>query len=291
MAYFPHTKPLKRTFRWPTWLRFFHVIIEGPKGCLPVSPLPIPPWAPTHLSIRRGRTTATHYIDADMSMRTHVTAVVRACFAVLRQIRSVRRSLSRHALLTLVRALIVSKVDYCNSVLAGIPGQLQDRLQSVLNAAARLVFSARRSERITPLLRELHWLPDPERVILQLCVLAYRGAVFMEQRRRTLLQLSLDIGRRHSTSSAFCWQSHAGGTIHQTFNARWPCFPSGFDTCVEQPAVVCQECNVADGVPSRAEDCTFPVVVWQWLGDRDCTAQYNCCLPATTDCRRLCGFF
>ena len=49
----------------------------------------------------------------------------------------------------LVRALIVSKVDYCNSVLAGIPGQLQDRLQSVLNATARLVYSARRSERIT----------------------------------------------------------------------------------------------------------------------------------------------
>ena len=43
-----------------------------------------------------------------------------------------------HALLTLVRALIVSKVDYCNSVLAGISCQLQDRLQSVLNAAARL---------------------------------------------------------------------------------------------------------------------------------------------------------
>jgi len=44
---------------------------------------------------------------------------------------------------------------------------------------------------------------------------------------------------------------------------------------------ICQECTVADDVPSRAEDCTFPVVVRQWLGDRDCTAQYNCCLPAT----------
>ena len=55
-------------------------------------------------------------------------------------------------------ALIVSKVDYCNSVLAGITGQLQERLQSVLNAVARLVFSAKRSERITPLLRELHWM-------------------------------------------------------------------------------------------------------------------------------------
>jgi len=42
-------------------------------------------------------------------------------------------------LLTLVRALIISKVDYCNSVLAGISGQLQDRLQSALNAAVHLV--------------------------------------------------------------------------------------------------------------------------------------------------------
>ena len=40
-----------------------------------------------------------------------------------------------------------------------------------------------------------------------------------------------------------------------------PYLPSGFGTCVEQPAVVCQECTVADDVPSPAEDCTFPVVV------------------------------
>ena len=115
-----------------------------------------------------------HCRRGDMAMRTHVTAVVRACFAALRQIRSMRRSLSRQALLTLVRALIVSKVDYCNSVLAGIPGQLQDRLQSVLNSAARLVFSARRSEHITPLLRELHWLRVPKQVTFRLSVLAYR---------------------------------------------------------------------------------------------------------------------
>ena len=40
----------------------------------------------------------------------------------------------------------------------------------------------------------------------------------------------------------------------------------------------------------RELNTTFPVVVWQWLGDRDCTAQYNYCLPATTDCRRFCLF-
>ena len=85
------------------------------------------------------------YVDADVTMSAHVTATIRACFAALRQIRSVRRSLSADALLTLVRALVVSKVDYCSSVLAaGISGALLQRLQSVLNAAARLVFSARK---------------------------------------------------------------------------------------------------------------------------------------------------
>ena len=86
------------------------------------------------------------YIDADVTMRAHVTATVRACFAALRQIRRVRRSLSRDALLTLLHALVVSKVDYCCSVLAGIAGTLLQRLQSVMNSATRLVFSARRSQ-------------------------------------------------------------------------------------------------------------------------------------------------
>ena len=51
-------------------------------------------------------------------MRAHVTATVRACFAILRQISSIRHSLSRPALLTLLRALVVSKLDYCSTVLA-----------------------------------------------------------------------------------------------------------------------------------------------------------------------------
>ena len=64
------------------------------------------------------------YIDCDVSLQTHVTATVRSCFAALRQIRSVRRCLPRHALLSLIRALVVSKVDYCCSVLAGVSRQL-----------------------------------------------------------------------------------------------------------------------------------------------------------------------
>jgi len=59
-------------------------------------------------------------------------------------------------------------------LLVGISGHFTDRLQSALNAAARLVFSARRSEHITPLLRNLHWLRVPERIRFRLCVRTHR---------------------------------------------------------------------------------------------------------------------
>ena len=109
----------------------------------------------------------------DVTMRTHVMAIMRSCFAALRQIRSISHSLTRHALLTLFRALLVSKVDYCNSVLTRISGHLMDRFQSVLNAAARLVFHARWSDHITPMLRELHCLRVPALIKFRLCVLTY----------------------------------------------------------------------------------------------------------------------
>ena len=59
---------------------------------------------------------------------------------------------------------------------------------------------------------------------------------------------------------------------------------------LNKAAIVCQECAVTDNVPLWTEDCTFSVVVRQSLGDQDCTTQYNCCLPSTTDCRRFCLF-
>ena len=79
------------------------------------------------------------YIDSDAAMRSHVTAVVRSCFSALRQLRRVRRCQSQQALLTLIRALIINKIDYCSSVLVGVSGHLLGRIQSVVNAAARPV--------------------------------------------------------------------------------------------------------------------------------------------------------
>ena len=107
-------------------------------------------------------------------MTSHVRLVSSSCYAALRHIRSVKSVLPRHALLTLVQALVVNRIDYCNSMLVGLPTRLLDRLQAVLNSAARLICSARRNDHITPILRELHWLRIPERITFKICTLTYR---------------------------------------------------------------------------------------------------------------------
>jgi len=67
----------------------------------------------------------------------------------------------------------VSKVDYCNVALAGLRQYELDRVQSVVNAAARLTADARRYDHVTQLLMDLNWLRVPQRIQYKLCVLMY----------------------------------------------------------------------------------------------------------------------
>ena len=77
------------------------------------------------------------YIDSDLVMRTHVKRTVSRCFAALRQLRQIRRSVPPATFQSLVVTLVLSRLDYGNAVV-GLPAYLVRRLQSVLNAAARL---------------------------------------------------------------------------------------------------------------------------------------------------------
>jgi hypothetical protein len=114
------------------------------------------------------------YIDADLSMRTHMSRTTAGCFAALRQIRSVRRSLPTAAIQTLVVSLVLSKLDYGNASLAGIPANLLCRFQSVLNAAARTITGLPRSAHISTTLAGLHWLRAAERIEFKLATLMFR---------------------------------------------------------------------------------------------------------------------
>jgi len=76
-----------------------------------------------------------------------------------------------------IRVWIVnSRIDYCNTVLAGAPRTVEDKLQRVLNAAARVVTGTWKFDRsLGQILHdELHWLEVPDRVFFKLAVTVHR---------------------------------------------------------------------------------------------------------------------
>ena len=115
-------------------------------------------------------------MDGDFSMITHVKNQVRSCFHSLRQIRVIRRSLTKKAAKILVSSFICSRIDYCNAVFAGLPKYTTNHLDSVLHAAARMISGRSKYDHITSILRdELHWLPVPQRVKYKLCLTTYKA--------------------------------------------------------------------------------------------------------------------
>ena len=115
------------------------------------------------------------YIDEALTMTDHINNLMRTCFGILRQLKTIRRCLPLETTKMLIHSFISSRVDYCNAAFAGLPASTLSRVQSVLNAAARLVYGARKYDHVTPLLRDrLHWLRMPERVTYKLCLLIYK---------------------------------------------------------------------------------------------------------------------
>ncbi len=113
--------------------------------------------------------------DSQLSMSAQVAAVCRSGYYQLRQLRPLRRCMTAEAIETLTHAFISSRLDYCNGLYYGISESLLSRLQSVQNAAARLVTGLGRREHITPVLRQLHWLPVRRRVQFKLATLVHRS--------------------------------------------------------------------------------------------------------------------
>ena len=95
-------------------------------------------------------------LDQNLSFQQHVSRTCQICYFELRRINFIRHYLSQDALKTLVSAFVLSRIDYCNILLAGCPKQLIHKLQKVQNNAARLICRTPKSDHISPLPRLLH---------------------------------------------------------------------------------------------------------------------------------------
>ena len=109
-------------------------------------------------------------------MVPHVDRLVRAGFYQLRRQRAIRRSIITTTAIQLVNSFMMTRVDYCNSLLAPLPAYQVDRIQSVLNYAVRVVYGRRKYDHVTPILQDnLHWLRVPERVKFKCCPLVFKS--------------------------------------------------------------------------------------------------------------------
>jgi hypothetical protein len=114
------------------------------------------------------------YFDSELTMRSHIMNVTRSCYYQLRRLRPIRRHLGRDVTHRLVCAFVLSRLDYCNALFAGLPASTLAPLQRVQNAAARLVLGLKWSDHITPALKHLDWLPIKQRICYKLCTIAHK---------------------------------------------------------------------------------------------------------------------
>ena len=108
-------------------------------------------------------------------MNVHINNICRSAYCELRKISSVRHLLTTDATINLVCCYVLSKLDYCNSLLSNLSKYQINKLQKVQNSAARLVYRIKKYEHIQPYLKELHWLPISARIKYKLSSLCYKS--------------------------------------------------------------------------------------------------------------------
>ena len=112
--------------------------------------------------------------DQSMNMAAHVSKAVKSANYHLRNIGRIRKYLTAESSKSAVISLVTSRFDYCNGLLCGIPEELICKLQRVQNIAARVITLTKKHDHITPVLKELHWLPVRKRIEFKILLLAYK---------------------------------------------------------------------------------------------------------------------
>ena len=107
-------------------------------------------------------------------MDAHVSSLCRGLHFQLSNIARIRPFITQEACQHATRALISTRLDYANSLLYGSRSTDLQRLQRTQNRAAKLIFKSHKHDHVTPLLKELHWLPVKERIIFKILTIVYK---------------------------------------------------------------------------------------------------------------------
>ena len=114
------------------------------------------------------------FLDQDFSMALQIDNLCRTLRNNLKKIATIRDYLTKDVTSMLVTTLVLSRLDYCNSLLVNISQDKISRLQVIQNSAAKLVVREKRMSHSLPILYELHWLPVKERIGFKIAMLCFK---------------------------------------------------------------------------------------------------------------------
>lgn len=114
-------------------------------------------------------------LDPCLKLDHQVNAVCRSAWMHIRNIGKVRKYLTNADAKTIVHSLVTNKLDHHNSLLFGLNKTLLTRLQKVQNTAAKLITLSQKYDHVTPILKELHWIPVEQRIIFKIALLVYKA--------------------------------------------------------------------------------------------------------------------
>ena len=113
-------------------------------------------------------------IDKRLSLNSHVNSVCSSCRYHIKALRHIRPSLSTEIASTVARSIVMSRLDYCNSLLFGVSASNIKKLQRIQNSLARIVMNKPFRSDAIPLLYELHWLPIEKRIKFKLSLMVFK---------------------------------------------------------------------------------------------------------------------
>ena len=114
------------------------------------------------------------WFDAEFSFSEHVKRTCKACFLQMHDLRRIRQYLTPEVAVLAENALVNSQLDYCNCLVRGLSCFNLHVLQSIPNYLAHIVTNHRKYTHVTPILKQLHWLPVKYRCMFKTATLLYK---------------------------------------------------------------------------------------------------------------------
>ena len=161
-------------------------------------------------------------MDSLLKNGPHINKITSFCYCKLCNIAKIRPSLDTKLAQLIVQALVLSSINYCNSLLAGSPQYQLDKRQCIQNVSCWVICNIRKHDHVSPAMKGIHWLKILERITYKLCLLVYKCQNNLAPRYLSDLILS-------RLSSRLLWSSQSYN-IYGTYFKNSQCQHSSFSS-------------------------------------------------------------